>query len=372
MATSADYIRDLGTLGYQFKYNEVTDRVEVNGEPISDVLQAEIRTRMRDMRHKQMNAVEDAYNAHAWANRYHPVRNYFAALTWDGQPHIEKLASYFTDRHDVFPLYLRRWLIGAVAKTYQKTQNFMIVLDGVQGGGKSYFVNWLCPPVLDAYRAEGPVNTDDKDVWLRLAGKWIWEVSEFGNTQRRADREALKDFISRLDVTIRRPYGRYDVIKPALASMIGTINNEGPGFLNDPSGSRRFAVVELTAIDWGYVATDINQLWAEAYTAYQGGERWELTATERARQAAINEEYEQESGLEAMLHKYYVMNPAADVWTPSIDIVLELETYGLEKRQRAALMELATVMKRLGHERKFMQRKWSYKGVIRKAPGVVI
>lgn len=372
MTSTSDYLRDLAGLGYTFKYNEVTDRIEVNDEPITDMLQAQIRTRMRDMRHKRMTEVEDAYTAHAWTNRYHPIRDYLTALTWDGQPNIDKLASHFTDRHGMFTIYLRRWLIGAVAKTFGRTQNFMLVVSGTQRIGKSYFAGWLCPSALSGYHVEGAIDTDDKDTWRRLSNNWIWEVGEFGATTRRADREALKDFISRLDVTIRLPYGKHDITKPALASLIGTINNEGAGFLNDSSGSRRFGVVEFTAIDWGYSLLDVDQIWAEAWTAYQAGEQWELTTAERDKQATINEEYEMESGLEGFLRKYYDLNPAGNNWEAGINIIQELESYGLKGLQIGLLMELARVLRKAGHERKRIRGVWSYRGIARKTPGQVV
>lgn len=373
MASSVDYINDLtGKLGYRFAFNEVTDRVEVNGEPMTDVMQAKMRAEMRDLRHKQMTAVEDAYMAHAWANRYHPIRDYFQDLTWDGGEHIAKLATFFTDRHGIFPTYLRRWMIGAVAKVFENARNFMLVLDGPQYIGKSRFVYWLCPPKIGAHFYAGPLNTDDKDTWARLTTVFVWELSELDATTKRADRSALKDFISRQEVTMRRPYARFDITKPSLASLVGTINEEGPGFLNDPTGTTRFAVVSLASIDFGYSQLDIDQVWAEAYTAYQAGEKWELTLNERIIQSAINEEYEHEQTIDGMVRKYYDLDPAVDTWVAGVEIVLELETFGLRDNQRASLMELARFMKKQGHERKRVKGVWSYKGVTRKSPGVVI
>lgn len=366
MATAATYLQDLSDLGYTFTYNEATDSVEVNGRQITDVLQAEIRAKMRDKRHKQMTAIEDAYTAHAWANRYHPIREYLSGLAWDGGQHIATLSGCFTDRHGMFGLFLRRWMIGAVAKVFQQAQNMMLVLEGAQDIGKSFFVRWLCPATLLPYFVEGAIDTQDKDTWARLAGKWLWEVGELGATTRRADREALKDFITRQEVTIRKPYGRNDITRPALASLIGTINEEGAGFLNDPTGSRRFAIVSLTAVDRGYSALRVDDLWAEAFVAYQAGEPWQLSDDERARQTAINEEYEVGSPLEGLLLKYYDVDPNSLSWASSTDIIQDLESYGLKDNQRASLMELARVMQRLGVERQRVRRVYSYRGVTRK------
>lgn len=42
--------------------------------------------------------------------------------------------------------------------------------------------------------------------------------------------------------------------------------------MNDPSGNRRFGVVQLNDIDWSYEEIDIHQLWAQIYQAYKDGE----------------------------------------------------------------------------------------------------
>lgn len=373
MPSSVNYLTGLTQLGYEFRYNEVTDRVEVNNQPISDVIEAQIRTRMRDQGYTRMREVEDTYLAHAWEHRYHPIRDYLTGLVWDGQPNIERLASHFTDRHGMFPVFLRRWLIGAVAKAFGRTQTFMLVMAGEQGTGKSFFADWLCPAELKTYKVESAIDTNNKDIWRRLVTHWIWEVGEFGQVVRRSDREALKDFISRLDVTVRPPYGKHDITRPALASLLATVNNEGPGFLgNDSSGSRRFATVDVQ-IDWGYTALNLSQIWAEAYTAYQAGESWELSQSEREQQAEINEEYEMESGVEGFLLKYYDLDPNGQNWETGVNIIQELETFGMKGVQIAMLMELSRVLKRNKIERKRIRGVWSYRGVTRKpALGVTI
>src|SRR6266508_990461 len=88
-------IERLRTLGYEFRLNSCSDTVEVNGRPITDMLAAEIRMRLRDIGlAKKIAAAEDAYIAEAKKNSYHPVTDYLNALTWDGEDHIAALASH--------------------------------------------------------------------------------------------------------------------------------------------------------------------------------------------------------------------------------------------------------------------------------------
>jgi hypothetical protein len=375
---SEDYIRGLGQLGYSFRLNECGDSIEVNGQALSDPIRAKIRAEMRDLGFKKMEALEDAYTARAYDNRYHPIKEYLEALEWDGISHIALLASYFKHRHttkeqsdDVFYLWLRRWLIGCVAKIYTGAQNPMLVLDGPQDVGKSYFAAWLASP-LPGYFYQGPINTDDKDCYIRLMSKWLWEVAELGATTRKTDREALKYFLSMETVTIRKPYGRMDTIKPALASFIGTVNNEH-GILSDPTGSRRFLVVGLTAIDWDYAkAIDVNQLWAEAYRAYVSGEPCRLTADERQLARAINDEYEVEDPIEDLLRKYFILKPGSVDFLPTTDILDVLESNGLRgTSRRANSMALSTTMRKLGCEKGKQGDIRGYAGIARPEPKAV-
>lgn len=371
---SAEYLSALTDLGYAFRMNVLDDTIEVfvNGlwQPISDPVAALIRRQMRDKGYEYVNIMEDVYISEAYQNRYHPILDYLDSLQYDGGAHIARLATYFTDKDGAFPVFVRRWLIGAVAKARKAEQNRMLVLDGPQNLGKSYFTKWL-GSVTPGYRVEGPIITDDKDAFVRLAGKWVWEVSEFGNTIRKSDREGLKYFLTMHTVTVRRSYGKFDMVKPALASFIGTFNNEG-GVLNDPTGSRRFMVCKLSNINWAYAKDlDPHQVWAEANAAFLAGEPWTLTEDEISVANQINERYEIDDPIEGLLHKFFTVDPADRWhWTPTDEILTTLESNGLKggsTRQNA--MALSSVMTKIGAERDKRRRGgsggpvWGYVGV---------
>ncbi len=352
--TSQDYLDALADLGYSFRMNMLDDSIEVNNVRITDTVAAEIRTRMRDRGFREMQTLEDAYTAHAYQNRYHPVQAYLESLSYDGGQHIAALASHFTDKYNQIGAWLQRWLIGAVARAYSNmhagVQNRMLIIDGPQDVGKSYFVRWLCQDLPDLF-VELPIDPDNKDHHIRLMRTWVWEVAELGSSMRRADREALKAFLSTERVTVRMPYGHYDLHKPALASFIGTVNNES-GILNDPTGSRRFFISHVTAIDWNY-ATTINpaSVWAEARALYLANEPWKLTAAEYDRANQINEEYEVQDPLEDLLQRNYEVtnNPVDFVGT--IDIIDRLHLAGWKLGiPRAEAMAISSAMRKHGLE----------------------
>jgi len=344
--SSEEYLNILMGMGYNFAMSELDNRIYVNDTPMDDMLAATLRAAMRDLGHVCVATIEDAYAAYAMEHSFHPVKDYLQMLHWDGDEHIARVAQYFNDHDNVFYMFFRRWLIGAVAKVYEAAQNPMLVLDGGQDTGKSFFVRWLASG-LPKLHVEGPIQPDKNDDLINLISKWIWEVAELGSTTRRSDRESLKHFLTVEQVTVRAPYGRHSMTKPALASFVGTVNSEGGGILDDPTGTRRFMVVELENIDWNYTQVDVNQVWAEAYAAYRAGENWRLEDEERKLSRAINERYKIADPIEDILTQLYEMDQTRLDWiTPTNNILESLHLTGWRLlTPRSEAMALAAALK---------------------------
>lgn len=360
-------LRDYTALGYTFALNECSHEILVNGKVLDEVLAATIRVAMRDRDYKGVAAFEDVYIAEAGRNRFHPIKDYFSSLVWDGEDHILALSKYMEDDHDpitgphdtmrrVAHVWLLRWLVGAVAKVMQPgAQNAMLVLSGGQNLGKSTFARWLCSP-LPALHEESSIDPDSKEDVRKLASKLIWEVGELGATTRRADVEALKSFITRMDVTYRVPYAKHPVTVPATASFIGTINPTVDGFLNDETGSRRFMVLDLVKLDWAYSTDiDVNQLWAQAYHLFLKGEPWQLLPNEVGKRQEINRGHEIVDPMEDFFCTYYKINPdmADDAkWRIDPTHILEhLRWKNFKDSDRQLATRMGIALKRLGVER---------------------
>jgi len=343
-----DFIKAINASGVELKLNDMSDRIELgDGRPITKIEEAAILNRLRDYDMKDTARMRDAIKEGALRNRYHPVRDYLDGLLWDGECRFDALMRCLSMSSPSAAVFWRKWLIGSVAKMLAARQNYMLVLLGAQGKGKSRLAEWLCP--LPHLFYEGPINPDDKDSLIRLINNWIWEVAELDSTTKRSERSALKHFISTRTVKVRVPYGEYDTEKPAAASMIGTINEDGTGFLHDPTGNRRFAVVHLDDIDWSYAKLDRDQLWAEIYDAYLSGETWELTPHEQEIQAEINGGHMMVSPLEELLLQYYTIDKTeTEHFTPTMEILERLTTLGLKGDQFKQKMELTSILTKMG------------------------
>jgi Virulence-associated protein E-like domain/Bifunctional DNA primase/polymerase, N-terminal/Primase C terminal 1 (PriCT-1) len=351
--TPADYRNALIAMGYEFQLNIMDDSIYINGHKMSDIDQQEILYFLGNDGYTSKDKTEQAYTFEASEHRFHPIQDYLQSLTWDGQDHIGKLCSYIKDEDNIFATWFKRWLIGSVAKVLPSprgVQNRVLVLNGSQNLGKSFFVRWLAQDVRDFY-IEAAIEPDDKDDYVRKMNKWVWEVAELGATTRKADLEQLKQFISREWIDVRPPFGRFDLHKPSLSNFIGTINPEGTGFLNDSTGNRRFMVCTLTDIDWNY-SKDIRprDVWAQAVALFESGEPWDLQGDEVKTANEINSKHEVDSTIGQYLSKYFEISPSdTESKMPTAEIVDVLKLKGaISTGEKAVQMEISRYLTQQG------------------------
>jgi hypothetical protein len=358
------YMKALAAQGYTFAVNDMNDMIYVNGTRMSDLHMAKIMTGLREYEYKGKDVALDVMASMGMEHMFHPIRDYLNSLVWEGsrEEHwetidwISALASYFVDRDQLFPILLRKWLVGAVQRVLgprKGQQHPMWVLDGKQGIGKSRFVWWLGSP-LPAFYIQNAINTEDKDFLIMLCSKWVWEVEELGSTIRKADIEALKAFISKEIINVRKPYGHDEIVKPATASFIGTINSSG-GFLADPTGSRRFRCCTLTEIDWKYSRDiDVNQIWAQAVALFKHGETFELDPETEKRIIAINTQYEIDDPIAFdIFSTFNCEKDKQDQYTATAQIIYRLRADGkiVGGNDMQTAQRISNVLTRLGFEK---------------------
>lgn len=357
---------DLKSLGYDFRINDLDDGLEfrrsvskgVQWRRLTDVFEAVIRTELRDIGYGKkgkpsLAAVRDTITTWADANRYNPIKAYFEGLADKYQPtdsgayEIPAIAVYFDNPDGMFKDWLFKWMVGAVAKLFSGERNPMLVLVGPQNMGKSYFTEWLCP--TPGHFLRDSINPDDKDSHIRLTDVFLWEVEELGSTTRRSDVESLKAFITRDEVKKRPAYGRHRIDKPACCSFIGTVNHDGAGFLNDPTGSTRFLSCEIQGINFDY-SRDVNRdaLWAEAYWFYKHVPgSWKLDDWQRAKRNEINALYEVPSALADVIADLFEITGNSQHFIATQDIRTMIDIHYKVTNEQLFYRELKRVMKRM-------------------------
>jgi predicted P-loop ATPase len=127
---------------------------------------------------------------------YHPLRDYFRALKWDGVERIDRMLYDFAGARDnAYTRAVSRCLMmGLIARPMDPGCKFdtMFILEGRQGIGKSRFCNILG----GEFYADLHLDPHNEDCVLALRGAHLVELSEMVFI-RKSDADAIKSFISR-------------------------------------------------------------------------------------------------------------------------------------------------------------------------------
>ena len=124
--------------------------------------------------------IDNAIGIVANENKYHPIRDYLNTLVWDGTERIRFCLRHFlgADADDYTYEALKLFLLGAISRAFQPGCKFeiMLCLVGGQGAGKSTFFRLLA--VRDEWFSDDLRKLDDDNVYRKLQGHWIIEMSE--------------------------------------------------------------------------------------------------------------------------------------------------------------------------------------------------
>ena len=207
---------------------------------------------------EQLNGVIDMV---AQDHSFHPVVEYLEGLEWDG---VSRIETYLPGAPDAYTRRVARLVaVQAVARALDpgvKVDNCLI-LTGRQGLGKSWFVEtmargWTC--------TLGPIEGGGlRDTVMAMTRSWI-TVADEGFAMKKADAEALKQFVTLTHDVIRLPFAREHVKLLRRQVIWGTTNDAV--FLRAQEGNRRFLIVEVAEkLDFGKYSDEyVNQVWAEA------------------------------------------------------------------------------------------------------------
>lgn len=204
----------------------------------------------------------------AWENAFHPVREYLLGLSWDGQRRIDSLfVDYLGAENSAYTRQVGRlMLIAAVARVFEPGHkwDFAVILEGLQGRGKSTFIRTLGKQWFA--ELEGDFH-DGKEMVEKMQGAWIMEIPELSGFNR-ADVRSIKAFISRQYDKVRLAYEARATEFRRQCILIGSTNDKE--YLKDDTGGRRFFPMPcaVAMIDIPRLRRNVDQLWAEAYHEY--------------------------------------------------------------------------------------------------------
>lgn len=263
--------------------------------------------------------VQDLVVTTAGNKRVSPVLDYLESLEWDGKERVETcLPGAADNRYN--RLVARKVLASAVARVYEPGLKWdhTLVLHGGEGIGKSTWIERMADVGLPERRTYhytlGPVNS--KDTLLAMHMSWI-VVSDEGHSLRKADNDAIKEFLTRTHDVFRMPYDRDTVVHPRRCVIWSTTNDDT--FLRRQEGNRRFLMVKcLERFDIDAMTPDyVDQLWAEAVHMYKNGERLYLTDEEAALAQLERDPFLEEDSNMGVVENFLATKVPMDWWGKS-------------------------------------------------------
>jgi len=238
-----------------------------------DVDAAEIAAWMGDPGNVGMavssGVVMEAAEMVATREAFHPVQAYLEGLAWDGEARLPHLfPDHFGTARDEYTMAVGvNFMVSAVARAMSPgcKVDFMVVLEGAQGLGKTRAVRRLFGRRWYAEAMESPAS---KDFYQSLVGRWGVEISEM-HAFSKAEVNKVKQAITTQEDVYRPSYGRLARVFPRHCVFVGTTNDDD--YLRDHTGGRRFLPVRCTEINVTTLEGLRDQLWAEATVRYREG-----------------------------------------------------------------------------------------------------
>ena len=271
---------------YDFRYNTVMKFVEYmpkekgwyGFQPVEPRVQkrmtlevqlADIRVSIKDVR----NFLESDY-----IKNYNPIDEYLFQCydKWDGKDHIRALARTVPTANPHWADWFYTWFLGMVDQwrgySHRQYGNSVApLLISKQGYNKSTFCRRLLPPELQWGYSDNLILSEKRQVYQAMAQFMVINLDEFNQISPQVQQGFLKNLIQLPTLKYKPPYGSHVMEFPRLASFIATSNMKD--ILSDPSGNRRFIGVELTGPIDVSVRPNYQQLFAQALSALNNGEK---------------------------------------------------------------------------------------------------
>lgn len=271
---------------YDFRYNTVMKYVEylpkdkgwygyrpveprVQKRMTLEVQLADIRVSIKDVR----NFLESDY-----IKNYNPIEEYLFQCydKWDGKDHIRALARTVPTANPHWADWFYTWFLGMVDQwrgySHRQYGNSVApLLISKQGYNKSTFCRRLLPPELQWGYSDNLILSEKRQVYQAMAQFMVINLDEFNQISPQVQQGFLKNLIQLPTLKYKPPYGSHVMEFPRLASFIATSNIKD--ILSDPSGNRRFIGVELTGPIDVSVRPNYQQLFAQALSALNNGEK---------------------------------------------------------------------------------------------------
>lgn len=248
----------------------------------------------------------DATSLCAFKRRINDVQDYLSKLSWDNVRRLDTLLTDYlgADNNIYTRAVARKSLAAAVARAMVPgtKYDYMPILTGPQGIGKSTLLRTLGM----RWYSDSLSTFEGKEAREMVQGTWINEIGEL-NGMTRSEITTIKQFLSQQEDIYREPYGRRTNAYPRRCVFFGTTNDAE--FLRDRTGNRRFWPVDvglhpIKKSVFRDLPEEVDQIWAEAFVAWQLGEPLYLSGEAERIAMEQQEEHRESSSKEGLVRDF--------------------------------------------------------------------
>lgn len=303
---------------YKFRFNVVTSFYEISknkkklkwrkyDDRIKNSILLELMTNSMEIATEKVNIFIESSEC---SPDYNPFIEYFENLKEvKGEvDYIKEISKTIeTEEKDRFYDTLKRFLVGTIhcLLNEDSVNDVCLVFQSGQGIGKTRWMRKLLPKQFRSeYLYEGNVDTRNKDHVMYLSQYWFIHLDEL-ETLRSNEIGAIKSYITRQRISVRKSFGRYKTNFIRRASFLGSVNDDK--FLTDTTGNRRWLVFKVKSIDYQHKINS-DKVWAQAYKLYKDEFRhwWDIEEIKELNKA--NEEFRAISLEEELLMRFFKFN----------------------------------------------------------------
>lgn len=309
---------------YVFRYNEVMGYTEYrpnttwlkDWEPCDEnvINSMTIEARLSDLDVKDKDVRRYVHSN--MIRKIDPISEYLSNCynKWDGKTdHIAMLARCVPCQIPQWETWFKKWFLYMVAQWVLPQQEYgnsvVPLLISPQGDGKTTFCRMILPKQLRWGFLES-LDVSEKRTTLQAMHNFLLiDLDEFNAISPKQQEGFLKNVIQLPSVKIKRPYGKHVEEFKRYASFIATTNETN--VLSDPSGSRRFICVNLTAPIHTDYKPNYEALYGQAYKMVINREmEWWFSAEEVKEIMNHNRQYQLTPPAVQYFNEYY--QPALD------------------------------------------------------------
>ena len=272
------------------KFNELTQRIEVNGEPINTIMRSIIRCKFEEVCGiRNVQVTDDFLNQYSYLNKYNPIIDYLNNIRNKRREDI-KCKDVFVEwfkatetPHKIIERMTEKWFVSGIKRIFEPGCDIegMIYVFGKTGTGKSTFINRLAKGFAAQYIGDLENTSRLCETMLR---SWIVNFDEMKSLVKK-DANTVKDFLTTKSDTVRLAYRTDAEEYKRHCIFFGSTNN--PDILKDYSGEveRRFWPIISLLSDKKYIFenfTDdiVDAIWADALYIYEHNKDYNISTSD--------------------------------------------------------------------------------------------